>query len=401
MGVMAGLATALLDINPPDADVKYDWLSAKAGISSNAYTDILTLGENEGVDLIVHYPYGAERPFPHPRTPGAVFLALPMLLIEFDDLFAVSVGVTVGIAVLVVAVLTSSLGARKQFGVFALLAASALFVTTLRYAGQSMIVAGAVIAAWMLYQRRRDLPAGALIAMAGVLALSPDSDRPHVVAAALQGSGLHSGGSDALTSAGLMLRGVSLGDSGDALAHGGDVWFSLLSNGSMAAFLARWGVDWWVGTAIAVLSSAALITWARGRQSGRLLEDPVIWLALALLLLPLSWVSYDVVLIAGLVGGLWSPGEGTSHSQPEHLGSVDRDEHCHARVQRPSAGPGRGHGCAHVRSASNPGLRLGRRRSRVEWFAVPARRVWRRPRGVLAIPGDALIRLESTPGLDP
>ena len=86
-----------------------------------------------------------------------------------------------------------------------------------------------------------------------------------------------------------------------------DVWFSLLSNGSMASFLARWGVDRWVGTAIAVFSSAAFITWARRRQSERLLKDPVIWVALALLLLPLSWVSYDIVLIVGLVGGMWSP----------------------------------------------------------------------------------------------
>jgi len=307
VGVIAGLATALVELDPLDADVKYDWLSAKAAISSNAYTDILTLGENEGVDLIVRYPQGAERPFPHPRTPGAILLALSILLIDFHNLFAVSVGVTVGLGVFIIGLLTSSLGARKQFGVLALLAASAPFVTTLRFAGQSMIVAAAVITAWMLYERGRDMPAGALIAIAGVLKLFRlILIIPMLLQRRFKAAAITAGGLVGLTLIGLLLPGVAFGEAVAALTHGSEVWFSLLSNGSMAAFLARWGVNRWVGTTIALVLSVTFIAWANRKQRNRLLRDPVIWLALSLLLLPVSWVSYDIVLVSGLVMGLWS-----------------------------------------------------------------------------------------------
>jgi alpha-1,2-mannosyltransferase len=305
LGIAAAVITSFVGLDPRDADVKYDWLSAKAALSSNAYEDVLTLGEREGVDLIVHYPTGAERPFPHPRTPGAILLSLPLLVIGYDNLFAVSVGITVGLAVLVVNTLTSSMPIRRRLIVFALLAASAPFVTTVRFAGQAMVVSAAVIAAWVFYRRGRDTAAGWLLAVAGVLKLFPlILVVPMLLQRRWKAAGITALAVVALTAVGLMLPGVGLEDAGGALTHGSEVWFSLLANGSIAGVMARSGLSR-VGAEVVALAVGVVVSvYAVHRHRDRTMADPTIWLALALLVLPLSWVSYDLALIAALIQGV-------------------------------------------------------------------------------------------------
>jgi hypothetical protein len=307
VGIVAAAATTFVGIDPPDADVKYDWLSAKAALTSNAYDDVLTLGEREGVDLVVHYPIGAERPFPHPRTPGAILLSLPLLAIGFDDLFAVSVGITMGLAVLVVAFLTRSVPTGRRLMVFALLAASAPFVTTLRFAGQAMVVSAAVISAWTLYRRGRDTSAGLLLAVAGVLKLFPlILVIPMLLQRRWKAAGMTALATAALTAIGLILPGVGLVDAVRTLTHGSEVWFSLLANGSAAAVLARSGVSRVAAEAVALTAAVVVSIYAVRRSRDRTMADPTIWLVLALLALPLSWVSYDLVLIGALIQGVIS-----------------------------------------------------------------------------------------------
>ena len=40
-GIVASIVTWLLGFDPPDADIKFDWLSANAALESNAYEDVL------------------------------------------------------------------------------------------------------------------------------------------------------------------------------------------------------------------------------------------------------------------------------------------------------------------------------------------------------------------------
>jgi hypothetical protein len=304
--VVAALITMALGVDPGDADIKYDWLSARAAIDSNAYTDIITLGENEGVDLIVNFPVGAERPFPHPRTPGAILLSLPLLLFDFSQLFALSVATTVGLACFLGLVLTERFPAKQRLLTLLLLAASAPLLTTLRFAGQAMIVAFLVVLGWALYRRGHDKAGTILIAIAGVLKIFPlVLVLPMLLARRFRAAGALVAWAFGLTLVGLMLPGVSIGDAINAMSQSGEVWFSLPPNGSVAAVISALGLDMWTSVAIASMLGIGLLILAVAGWRQRALADPLPWLLVALLTLPVSWVSYDLVLVAGLFGAFW------------------------------------------------------------------------------------------------
>jgi len=307
VGALAGVISAVADIDPRDADIKYDWLSANAAFASNAYRDVLDLGEEQGIDLVVHYPAGAERPFPHPRTPGAIFLSLPLLLLDFGQTFALSVVITITLGVLLVGILTRSMPASRRVAVFALFAASAPFVTTVRFAGQSMIVALSVVLSWVMFKRERDVAAGLLLAVAGVLKVFPlILVIPMLLQRRFKAAGIAAFATGIFTWLGLLLPGVGLADAFDALARGSEVWFPLLSNGSLAAMMARPGVGQWTAQLVALMFGTGVLVLAVRKRREQALADPTPWLVVALMVLPLSWISYDVVLVVALAGGLWS-----------------------------------------------------------------------------------------------
>jgi hypothetical protein len=109
----------------------------------------------------------------------------------------------------------------------------------------------------------------------------------------------------ALTLVGLMLPGVSIGDAIDAMSQSGEVWFSLPPNGSVAAVISAVGIDMWTSVAIASMLGIGLLILAVAGWRQRALADPMPWLLVALLAIPVSWVSYDLVLVAGLFGAFW------------------------------------------------------------------------------------------------
>ena len=172
-GCLAAVLVAISGYNPPDADIKYDWLSVNGAVASNAYDDILDLGQQEDVHLAIHLPHGVDGPATHPRTPGAIFLSLPLLLVDFDALFALWTGVIVALGVMLLWFCTDAPTGRRFPWILTLFFLSSPFLTTLRFAGQSMVVAAAVLVAWVLYQSRHDIPAGLLLAVAGTLKLFP------------------------------------------------------------------------------------------------------------------------------------------------------------------------------------------------------------------------------------
>ena len=264
-GCLAALLVAIVGYDPPDADIKYDWLSASGAVSSNAYDDILALGQQEGVHLAINLPHGAVGPAVHPRTPGAIFLSLPLLLVDFDALFAAWVGVTVALGVVLLWFSAKIPLGGRFFWILILFFLSSPFLTTLRFAGQSIVVALAVLVAWVLYQARQDLPAGLLLAVAGTLKLFPlfllipmvlqKRFRPVVFTVI---------GLIALNTAGLLLPGVALHDAIEAMLNGGSVWFRMISNGSMSKGLATLGMPAWEAQLVTSLFALAVVAVAFG-----------------------------------------------------------------------------------------------------------------------------------------
>lgn len=307
MAIAAGVLCGALGLDPPDADIKYDWLQAEAALTSNAYEDIIDLGRAESVHLIVHYPEGAQRPFPHPRTPGAILTAIPLLAIEFHHLFAVSVAISAFVLVLMVGHLVGWGSPIRTAGVMCLVAVSAPFFTTIRYAGQSAIVAGLTLGAWALFRRGRDLPAGVLLGVAATLKLFPlVLVLPMLMKRRLRPVMATLGVVAVMNGFGVLLPGVGLSDATSALGQGANVWFRLLSNGSLAAGIARFGLDRTPATVLGFVLVLALLAMARRRQGMSWTDDPTMWLGLGLLALPVGWISYDIVLIPALVAAIWS-----------------------------------------------------------------------------------------------
>jgi hypothetical protein len=174
-----------------------------------------------------------------------------------------------------------------------------------RFAGQAMVVSAAVIGSWVFYRRGNDTASGLLLAVAGVLKLFPlVLVVPMLLQRRWKAAGMTGLATAALTALGLLLPGVGLDDAFRALTHGSEVWFSLLANGSVAAVLSRSGIDRVVAEAVALSMGAVVAIHAFRRRRDKTMADPTIWLVLALLVLPLSWVSYDLVLIAALIMGV-------------------------------------------------------------------------------------------------
>ena len=185
--------------------------------------------------------------------------------------------------------------------VVSLLIAAPVFFTV-RFAGQGMLMALAVILAWVSYERKNDMAAGVLIALAATLKLFPLLlIVPWILSRRYKPAAVALGGFMLLNGSGLLLPGVGLGDSIRAMVHGGAVWFSMLSNGSTATMLARLGVDQMSAGVFAVVAALVVGTLAMRSQAPRVLRDPTPWLVLGLLCMPVSWVSYDIVLVPAVL----------------------------------------------------------------------------------------------------
>lgn len=84
------------------------------------------------------------------------------------------------------------------------------------------------------------------------------------------------------------------------------MWFRMISNGSMSKGLATLGMPAWEAQLVTSLFALAVVAVAVRYRRERLYTDPTLWLTLGLVVLPISWISYDVVLLPALILGLSS-----------------------------------------------------------------------------------------------
>ena len=297
IALLAGGLTLALGLDPPDADIKYDWLAAGAAITGNAYDPVLGLADAEGVEILVNYSPGGDSAVSHPRTPGALLILTPLRLLPFSTLFAVSLAVSIALLMLIVmpALDQARLTAWQKWlnlGMVFVLVPTAF---ALRYAGQAVLVAALVYLACVLEKRQAWLLAGLAVAVAASLKLFPFL---------LVGAWLFSGRKRAAYSAllltlginvlGLLLPGVGLRDAIVTLSQTPGDFAGIGANISMTSVLSAAGVSGILGQIITVVIVLGFVgvLWIHKPSA---LRVPLVWLLIGLMALPLSWVSYDVL----------------------------------------------------------------------------------------------------------
>jgi hypothetical protein len=183
--------------------------------------------------------------------------------------------------------------------------AAAPTLISVRYAGVAALVAVLTLWSWQAALEERTVTAGFLAACAASLKVYPLAlffgwlmvKRLRPVAWGV-GFGL------LLNLVGLSLPGVSLGTSFAALGGASETFLGLIGNGSMVRFVVGLGFSIGVASLLAAIMIGVLgvLLWLRGtdlRDETRMWG----WVLLGLLIIPLSWISYDVVLYP-LVGAL-------------------------------------------------------------------------------------------------
>ncbi len=295
-----GLALAI-GLNPSDADIKYDWLSASGAVSSDAYVDVRDLADEFGVTIGINRPVASTGPVVHPRTPGAILLALPLLLFDFDHLFAVATFITIasGVAILWPVLATANRNDRVMVSILALICAPTFM--TLMFTGQAGLVALLTLFAWPLLFKGRGLAGGLMLAVAGALKIFPLILLvPLLLRRRYFAFGATLAAFVALNIGGLTLPGVSLTGAVDGLSDASTTWVGMGPNGSLVTALFRIGVDALFSQAIAIAVLGFFLTAAVLTRKEKVINDPLPWIISGLLLVPLSWLSYDMILMPAL-----------------------------------------------------------------------------------------------------
>lgn len=278
------------------SDALYDWLVVRAVVGDgDPYDSVETLTELHRIDASM------VSPTPHPRTPGALLLQTPLLLVDADSarpLMGAMILVSMCLVAWAVAKLT---GWPPWVGgllvVFAMVTTP--MVSALFYGSQGPAVAALVAVAWVMLRHGNQRTGGVLLGVAVMLKAFPAllvvllvwSYRKASTWAVMTGA--------VLTGAGLLLPDVSVA--------GAVAGFRAVSDHySTSSFNLAAGFPLWV----VVVVSAGLVVWARRQpldsvmvvgSAGMLALSPVLWYHyLPAVLAP---VALTVERVRSLLGG--------------------------------------------------------------------------------------------------
>lgn len=304
---LVSVVLLLVNFNPPDADVKYDWLVTQEALrpGGDAYTDISELADQYELEIEVNADPAITVSRRHPRTPGALLVQIPLVLVSQDLLFALASFVSI-ICIGWLSTIRPGDGSNPSPRIVLLVALATIpTFQTLRFAGQGALVAVLVLIGWLAIRNDRPKLGGVLIGIASLLKLFPlilliplirhrrDKASIAVVTTFLSANLI-----------GLALPGVSLASSIEALSNASALWQGLYSNGSVLRILDLLGVTG--TTALATATAFLLVCGFLLTRDMSTSSSPFAWLALALLVLPLSWASYDLVLLPAIASTLVS-----------------------------------------------------------------------------------------------
>lgn len=297
----------LVGYDPLAADVKYDWLVTREAMRAggDAYGDLLAMANAEGVSVQINAPPGTDAVTGHPRTPGALLIQAPIALLPYELLFALGAGATT-LAVGLIAAFTPIRSRSRGVGYLALVLALAPTFIAIRFAGQAGLVAVLALLGWLLATRSDSRLAGVMIGVAGVLKVFPMFLLIPLLLAGRKSSARWLVGTFAgLNLAGLLLPGVSFANALEAITDATGTWLTLGSNASVVRHLADLGVSVPAAQVITLASALGFVWLLRRRVSSW--TSPFVWIALGLLVTPLSWISYGIVLYPAVIMMLDGP----------------------------------------------------------------------------------------------
>ena len=306
----------------PKADAEKLWLQAAAAATQGADP---YLTPDEHAALLGHNGWAARPGKPAdvvaPRTPGAVALTAPFLLV---DLESVRWWMLVANAAALVACLALVGHVR---GMWWLPATAPLFVWLMPYRGAVLggnpapVVMASLVAGWWLARNDRDALAGVAFGVAATMRLWPG-----LVAAALFVAGRRKvGWSAAATFATVNLAGVvwfdgwTVGGMVDGMATTNSRMIGGEWNGSVSALTG----SPIVGTLAVVAGSALVLWWARSRPD--LDAAYAVAVAAAVVVSPISWPMYHLALLPALVwpvGAVTVAAWAAATLAPGHVGLI-------------------------------------------------------------------------------
>lgn len=295
-------------------DIVADWLVTRAAIDgADPYANPEDLAARYGVEY--HFrttPELDSATVSHPRTPGALVVMTPLLLLPPERLSALAVTATLICIVLVVLIGLDMAGAPPWLAVPIVLLALPIPPTVLaiHHATQSGVVALLVTYGIWTTSRSDSASGGVALGVATVLKVFPLLLLLPIALARRRRAALaFAGSAGGLTAAGFAFPGVGPTSAFEALRTAGSNWITLSANGSLSRALALSGVSpeaapLLCGIAVGLVAVAA-VAFAAWRGFG--LENQLIaTLPIALLWIPLSWIHYDLALfpVAIVAGAL-------------------------------------------------------------------------------------------------
>ena len=289
--------------DPSETDATADWITVKAAFMKlDLFRDIHDLAEATGA---VYESPGSElfadEAIVNPRTPASILLMSPMVLVEWEDVYFVVVGVSVAAFLVLITYALPRLcrvGVSDLFiPIFGVIVGLA-YVENLHWGTVSIPIALLVTLTWNRVRSGRST--GVVLAVASALKLYPGvmaipllldrvTRRSGVVAALTFGL---------LNVGGAAITGVSLGTSARMIQTGGSTWLTSVGNLSLPGVLSRFGLPSWVTYIVVAAGVLGLVAVSRSRPINQAIAFS---LALAVVISPLSWISYDVLVLPVLM----------------------------------------------------------------------------------------------------
>jgi hypothetical protein len=292
------------------SDARADWLAISAATQGlDPYGDVLDLASIFDVPMNVAAQSESELgpgTWVHPRAPGALILMAPGSVLSAEGYrLAILLASVVVLIWIFARLLPPLIGIPRRLLLLGapLLIPSYPVFATLEFGAQSAVIAGLVIFAWVRSTQNRLGAAGLAIGIAAALKAWPLllvfplwlTGRRRAAAVALATT-------VSATAAGMLLFGLTPSKVIDAFGAATERWLLFSPNGSATGWAVRAGMPF--GMAFFVgMGAAVLLTWVVARRDPSSAFPAAI--ILALLLSPLSWAHYDVVLF-GVVAWLFT-----------------------------------------------------------------------------------------------
>jgi Glycosyltransferase family 87 len=284
--------------NPDDADIKNDWIVAAALVDgANPYADLQGLSRA--------YADGGYRPSPvdptfdgptrSPRTPGAVLLSMPLLLIPFDQLPQATNLLSLALVVPLVAMIAWRLRAPWVTLAALVILPTVPMLWNLRFSNLSTLVGVLVVSAVLLTEDKDSIAGGVMLALAITLKAYPAILIALLVSRGRKRALVSTVATLAILNIPpLMLSSVTISDALDALGSAGARFGFLLSNISVSQLVTDWFGDL-AGLVVFVTAALAASIWVVARRSTYSV-DAMFLMSVATAVAPISWPHYVLVL---------------------------------------------------------------------------------------------------------